>query len=92
MRDPDAPRMHLIEVDGSVVADRLTFEWTYAGRCFARETVARLVRLFMGEVRDLVADRRLASEAELAASDFPDADLGQDDLDRLLATFAGSEG
>jgi non-ribosomal peptide synthase protein (TIGR01720 family) len=61
---------------------RLSF--TYDPGCFDRSTVERLARQLEQQLRRLIAEAGSGATA-LAAADFPDAELGADDLDRLFA-------
>jgi hypothetical protein len=67
--------------------------WTYGTRAVRRETVEALAGSFLESVRAIVAGSREAGRRYTPA-DFPDVDLGQEELDRILqqAGSAGSRG
>jgi len=88
MRHPSDRRFHLIEVDGVVSDDCLAFEWTYAGRCFDHATIEGLAQRFDEELRDALDASRKESGGGLTAGDFPDAELSEDDLARLIAKMS----
>ena len=64
---------------------QLHVEWTYGGQVYNRATIERLAHGFMGKLRALI-DHCLSPDAGgYTPSDFPEAGLNQDDLDRLLS-------
>jgi amino acid adenylation domain-containing protein/non-ribosomal peptide synthase protein (TIGR01720 family) len=89
MRHPADQRFHLIEVDGVVSDDCLSFEWVYAGRCFDQATIEQLAQRFSQELRDTIVASR-TDGSDLTASDFPDAGLSEGDLERLIKKLSGS--
>lgn len=90
MRHPGDERTHLIEVNGTVALERLSFQWTYSEGRHDRNTIAGLAREVMENLRGIIAASRAVHSRGLRADEFPDARLGQDDLDRLLAKLSGS--
>ncbi len=84
---PSTPRRHLLEVVALVSGGRLEVEWTYNTRHHRAETVERLARSYMSRLQALIAHCLSAGEATLAASDFPEADLSQEELDDLLGAL-----
>jgi non-ribosomal peptide synthase protein (TIGR01720 family) len=73
MRDPNGRRRHLIEVDGSVVAGRLSFTWTYSRNVHRRATVAAPAARFVQEL-DAVATA-CAQRDHFPASPLDDAEV-----------------
>jgi non-ribosomal peptide synthase protein (TIGR01720 family) len=90
MRHPGDERSHLIEVNGTVALERLSFQWTYSEGRHDRNTIAGLAREVMENLRGIIAASRAVHSRGLRADEFPEARLGQDDLDRLLAKLSGS--
>jgi amino acid adenylation domain-containing protein/non-ribosomal peptide synthase protein (TIGR01720 family) len=89
-RHPGDHRTHLIEVNGTVALERLSFEWTYSKGMHDRDTIARLAEEVMENLRAIIAASRAVQSRGVLAEEFPDARLGQDDLDRLLASLSGA--
>jgi hypothetical protein len=85
MRDPQSVRAHLIEIDGSVTAGSLAFDWIFSRNRHRRETVEALALDFMDGLREIVGAGRNAQGGASMAEIFPDAGLASDDLDRLFS-------
>ena len=76
-------RAHLIDVNARVVDGRLLLKWQYATSFFSEDAIERLARAYVNELR-LLVDHCMASEQDRhTPSDFPLAELKQDDLDAL---------
>ncbi len=90
MRHPQDQRSHLIEVNGTVALDRLSFQWTYSEGRHDRSTIAGLAQAMMENLRAIITASRAAHSRGLRADEFPDARLAQDDLDRLFAKLSGA--
>jgi len=87
-RAPSAPRRHLLEVDAHIEGGRLRAAWTYSERIHLPATVEALAARWTDEVRALIERCREPEAAGYTPSDFPEAELSQDELDDLLAGFA----
>jgi amino acid adenylation domain-containing protein/non-ribosomal peptide synthase protein (TIGR01720 family) len=85
------PRAHVFEVSARVLGGQLHVAWHYSEALHHASTVERLTRRFLDLVRDVVAHCRAAEAAALTPSDFPEANVSQDDLDRLLARIGEAE-
>jgi len=84
---PRGARAHLWEINAYVRQGKLVVEWTYSTAHHRRETIERLAAFYLDSLGELVA-HCLAPEAGGATpSDFPLADVDQDDLDQLAALF-----
>ena len=90
MRHPGDERSHLIEVNGTVALERLSFQWTYSEGRHERSTIDGLARIMMENLRAIIAASRAVHARGLRADEFPDAGLGQDDLNRLFAKLSGA--
>jgi amino acid adenylation domain-containing protein/non-ribosomal peptide synthase protein (TIGR01720 family) len=88
IRHPGDDRSHLIEVNGTVALERLSFQWTYSEGRHDRSTIVWLARAMMENLRSIIAASRAVHSRGLRAQEFPDARLGQDDLDRLFAKLS----
>jgi amino acid adenylation domain-containing protein/non-ribosomal peptide synthase protein (TIGR01720 family) len=84
MRDPKAAREYLIEIDGSVAQNCLTFNWSYSEAFHDRSTVEQLARQLMDNLRLVIERCRHGEQAPVTPADFPEANLDQEDLNRLL--------
>lgn len=92
MRDPRARREYLIEIDGSVTQNCLTFNWSYSEAFHKRSTVEQLARQMMDNLRLVIERCRHGEQPPVTPADFPDANLDQEDLNRLLAKLQHLDG
>jgi non-ribosomal peptide synthase protein (TIGR01720 family) len=88
---PRGRRPHLLEVSGFVVEGQLHLEWTYSTHIHRRATVERLARGCLEALEALIAHCQSPEAGGFTASDFPDAELSQGELEELIARFTGSE-
>ena len=84
-QSPNAQRAYLLNIIGSVSAGELRLEWTYSENVHLRETVERLAQNYLHELRELIAQSRSTDEMSYSPSDFPNAKLSQEDLNKVLA-------
>jgi microcystin synthetase protein McyA len=84
MRHRDGERTHLVEVNGSVVRDCLTFEWTFSRNLHSFSTIHALAEAMCDELRSLVATLSTTGPSVPSATDYPAARLTQHDLDTVL--------
>ncbi|MCP5425323.1 MAG: amino acid adenylation domain-containing protein [Gammaproteobacteria bacterium] len=81
---PQNPRYHLLDVSASVFEGRLTVHWFYSTRCHRRSTIERLAEGFKKSLLDLIAHCQSPQAGGYTPSDFPDVELSQENLDRIL--------
>jgi amino acid adenylation domain-containing protein/non-ribosomal peptide synthase protein (TIGR01720 family) len=90
--DPRNPRAHVFEVSARVLGGQLHVAWHYSAALHSAATAERLTRRFLDLVREIVAHcRSTQAAAALTPSDFPEANVSQDELDRLLASIGEIE-
>ncbi|MBW4649608.1 MAG: amino acid adenylation domain-containing protein [Kastovskya adunca ATA6-11-RM4] len=77
-------RGYLLEVNGLVVENQLQLHWTYSETIHKRVTVERLAESFVEALRSLIAYYQSPDVGGFTPSDFPLAQLGQDELDAVL--------
>jgi amino acid adenylation domain-containing protein/non-ribosomal peptide synthase protein (TIGR01720 family) len=90
-QSPKGRRGYLLNVIGSVSNGQLRLEWTYSENTHRRETVERLAQLYVEELRALIANSRAATTASFSPTDFPQAKLSQEDLNKVLARVGAVE-
>lgn len=78
-------RPYLFNINGYVIDGKLTFDWIYSSQIHQEKTVLNLAESFIQELRDSIDLRFL--EENPTASDFPQANLNQQQLDLFLATL-----
>lgn len=84
-RSPKAGRPHVLVVDAIVANGQLRLDWTYSENVHRRETVAALAQDYLECLRELIQHCTSGLAAGFSPSDFPDADLSQQELDALVA-------
>ncbi|HZG51704.1 MAG TPA: condensation domain-containing protein, partial [Pyrinomonadaceae bacterium] len=89
--DPSEKRRYLIEVSGFVAGGQLRMSWVYSRNVHRRETVEALAENFVGALRALTEHCRNVSDPVYTPSDFPEAELTQQELDDLLVELTDSE-
>jgi non-ribosomal peptide synthase protein (TIGR01720 family) len=81
-------RSHLLEINSMVAGDRLRVNWAYSENVHRRANVEALAGSYMEALRDLVEHCASAEAGGFTPSDFPDADLSQKSLDRLMSRLS----
>jgi non-ribosomal peptide synthase protein (TIGR01720 family) len=79
-------------VNGSVGGGRLRLVWTCGAGLHRRETVERLAAGMAEALRALLACCRAPGAGGYTPSDFPDADLSQEELDKLRRKVLRNDG
>jgi non-ribosomal peptide synthase protein (TIGR01720 family) len=85
---PDNPRSHLLEIQAALRGERLTVAFTYGRHRHRQETVERRAADFLAALRALIRGCGAGAAAAQTPADFPHADVGQGELDELLAHFS----
>jgi amino acid adenylation domain-containing protein/non-ribosomal peptide synthase protein (TIGR01720 family) len=84
-----APRAYLINIIGLVSGGELRLDWTFSEGIHRQETITRLAHGFIAELRSLIAESRTSDKVAFSPSDFPSAQLSQDELNKVLAKLRG---
>jgi non-ribosomal peptide synthase protein (TIGR01720 family) len=82
---PRARRAHVIEIDGLIAGTQLRFDWSYSDSLHRRDTVQQQAQAFLEALRGLIRHCLGAEAGGFTPSDFPEANLSQHDLDRLIS-------
>ncbi len=77
-------RSHLLELNVAVIDDRLTVDWIFCEPVHARATIEGWAEHFERELEKLVG-HCLEGASVAAKTAFPEAELDEDDLGRLMA-------
>ncbi|MCC5644523.1 amino acid adenylation domain-containing protein [Nostoc sp. CHAB 5824] len=78
-------RVYLLEVVAIVVGGQLQVNWTYSEAIHQRVTVEKLANSFIKALRSLITHCQSSEALGFTPSDFPQAKLNQQDLDKFLA-------
>ncbi|WP_328491695.1 non-ribosomal peptide synthase/polyketide synthase [Streptomyces sp. NBC_00414] len=82
--DPDEPRPYLLDITGVVQDGRLELGWTYPPAVYDESTVRHLAEEMCAALRDIATHCADPDAGGRTPSDFPLADLSQQQLDRLV--------
>lgn len=86
-RGPGNGRGHLLEVNAFVAGDRLELHWNFSRNVHLRATIEGVARAHVEALRELIAHCVAPGSGGYTPSDFPDAGLSQEELDRFMDTF-----
>jgi amino acid adenylation domain-containing protein/non-ribosomal peptide synthase protein (TIGR01720 family) len=78
-------RSHLIDIKAYISDGQLQAEWIYSEAIHERKRIEGLADEFMTALRKLIAHCLSDDAGGFTPSDFPDAELSQEDLDDLMA-------
>ena len=78
-------RSHLIDIKAYINDGQLQVEWIYSEAIHKRKRIEDLAGEFMTALRRLIAHCLSDDAGGFTPSDFPDAELSQEDLDDLMA-------
>jgi amino acid adenylation domain-containing protein/non-ribosomal peptide synthase protein (TIGR01720 family) len=84
-------RPYALMITGQVVEGQLTVNWEYSSNLHKASTIERLARLSIESVREIIRQSRLG-DTNFTPADFPQASIGQKDLDALIAAISHENG
>lgn len=84
-RSARARRPHLLVIDAIVAKGHLRLDWTYSDSVHHQQTIATLAQNYLTCLRQLIMHCTSGLVAGCTPSDFPEANLSQQELDRLVA-------
>lgn len=85
-----AQMLYKLEINSYVVGGKLRMEWTFSEREYERKTVEGLAHRYMEHLQELIEVCTSEHAGGYTPSDFPEANLSQEELDELLAEFGES--
>lgn len=88
-RSTAGERRYLLDINGFVLEGQLQLEWTYSKEIHQQATIEWLARKFVEALRLLIAHCQSPDAGGYTASDFPQANLNQKDLEQFLAKISG---
>lgn len=83
-RDPRSERHYKMEINASILNDKLEVRWSYSTDFYQENTINSFIAAFEKALGQIINHCASGEIGEYTPSDFPDADLSQDDLDNLL--------
>jgi non-ribosomal peptide synthase protein (TIGR01720 family) len=84
-------RSHLLDVEVTLEEDCLYIHWGYSQNLHARSSIERLAQMYKEALQSLIDHCQSPEAGGYTPSDFPEADLSQEELDRLIAEFSISQ-
>ena len=84
LRHPLSERRYPIEINASVINGTLVCKWSYASCLLSETQITQLQNRFTEVLGMIIIHCKTQQEAVFTPSDFPDADLSQDDLNNLM--------
>jgi amino acid adenylation domain-containing protein/non-ribosomal peptide synthase protein (TIGR01720 family) len=88
-RSAAGDRRYLLDINGFVLGGELQLEWTYSEEIHQPTTIERLAREYLKALRSLITHCQSPDAGGYTASDFPQANLNQKDLEQFLAKISG---
>lgn len=82
-------RRYLLDINGFVLGGQLQLEWTYSEEIHQQTTIEWLARGYLEALRSLITHCQSPDAGGYTASDFPQANLDQKDLEQFLAKING---
>jgi non-ribosomal peptide synthase protein (TIGR01720 family) len=83
-RHPLSERAYTLEINTYITNEELYINWSYPTNAFRRPTMEALGKQFVTNINALISHCLHSENACYTPSDFPQANISQDDLDTLL--------
>lgn len=83
-RHPLSERTYALEINAYIMNGKLHINWSYPTNAFRRPTMEALGKQFVNNIDTVISHCLQSGETGYTPSDFPEANLSQDDLDTLL--------
>ena len=90
MHGPRSARTYLLDVIGQVTQERLQVTWFFSEQVYDRSTIEGLAENYLAALRELIAHCRSPRAGGYTPSDFPRANIDQEDLEQLFAELGNS--
>ncbi|MEW6736657.1 MAG: amino acid adenylation domain-containing protein, partial [Acidobacteriota bacterium] len=87
-RNPTNPRPYLLEINGCIIGGRLKVDWVYSESVHRRTTIEALADNFLTNLRTLIKHCQSPEAGGYTPSDFPQAKLNQQELDKFIKKIA----
>ena len=86
-QSPQQHRNHLLDFESRVAGGELQVSLTYSRNLHRPETINTLAQAFIAELRALISHSQAAQAMSYTPSDFPEAELSQQELDDLITSL-----
>jgi non-ribosomal peptide synthase protein (TIGR01720 family) len=81
-------RRYLLEITGSIVEGKLQLSWVYSKNIHRQTTIQKLAQSFIDALEELIRHCKSPEAGGYTPSDFPEADLSQEELDDLMSEIS----
>jgi non-ribosomal peptide synthase protein (TIGR01720 family) len=84
---PRGSRCHMLEINANAAGGQLVVHWIYSEGVHRRETIEQLAQQMLRAIREIIHETRESTTHLFSTADFPDAELSQQELDKLMAVL-----
>lgn len=84
-------RTYFLDVIAKITDQQLRVEWLYSNRLHHQDTIATISKTYQNILQVLIQHCQTLETSQYTPSDFPEADLNQDELDALVSLFAAED-
>ena len=89
-RDQQAERAYEIEIDAWIEQGRICLNWSYSQQRYRRKSIEQMGQWVQEALRDLIDIPSASPTQTYIPSDFPTANISQEELDDLLAELSNA--
>ena len=86
-RDSRSERNYVIEINSQIINNNLLVNWSFTKDMYKEETAKMVADKFIQNLKTTIEYCTTQNDISYTPSDFPEANLNQDDLDNLLSQF-----
>jgi len=83
-RHPSSERSYSIEINSFIIDGKLSLRWSYTNKLYKVSTIEKLADKFGETIKEIIRYCQNKESGEYTPSDFPEANISQEDLDNLL--------
>ena len=78
-------RFYLLDINSSVVEEKLQLNWTYSSAIYHQNTIEKLAKCYVEKLREIIQHCQSPEAGGYTPSDFPNAGLDSEELDLLMS-------
>lgn len=82
---------YLMKITAGIIEDQLHLNWIYSRHAYQQKTIEKFTRVFMDTLVEIIEHCKAVGVGRYTPSDFPEANLNQQELDALLAEINENE-
>jgi non-ribosomal peptide synthase protein (TIGR01720 family) len=84
---PRGSRCHMLEINVGAVGGELLVHWIYSEGVHRRETIEQVAQQMLRAIKEIIQETRQSTTHLFSTSDFPEAELSQEELDKLMTVL-----